>query len=472
VELSPSVRQPSLISRALSWLRGPALSFARQHLLSAGIVLLVAVGVQIVIQLQSPHVLTFSDSDEYLAVARRLLAGDLTLDVTRTPGYPAFLALIFALAGGQRLDIVVLAQGLLIILAALEIYLLVYRLCGRRWEAALLAALIGGNLYIANWARVILSETLTYWLLVTILLCFERYLRRPRALTLAVMTAIWVAAIFTRPQLLYLPVILLAVLAIRTARQRQLRARWSSFALALVLTYGIVFAYMGAFAATYGPFGLSKVSNIDLLGTAMVLHSRYGMPLDGAESRFDQMRSDVVAFRDGYPDPWGFIAAHPEYDTNAGAPYGTFATQVLRAHPTYVVRGVYDTFLTTTSWDQTPASLAAFSAIPSWLTPLLRLSTLISLVYACLPLLFVATAVAAWRRPDDAGMVALFALMLLVVTHIVVGALADFESFDRLRVPVDWAMLLVTGLIVTALLTGQSELRSPHADTSPQEEAS
>jgi hypothetical protein len=383
--------------------------------------------------------------------------------VTRTPGYPAFLAAIFAFAGGQRLGAVVLAQGVLITLAALEIYLLAHRLCGRRWEATLLAALIGGNLYIANWARVILSEALTYWIIVTILLSFERYLHRLYALNMLAMTLLWIVAIFTRPQLLYLPFILLSVLAIRAARQKRFAERWRPLALSFALSYGIVLAYMGAFAATYGSFGLSKVSNVNLLGTAMALHYRYHMPLDGAESRFDGLRADALAFRGGRPDPWGFIAAYPEYDTNAGAPYGTFASQVLRAHPGYVARGAYDTFLTTTSWNQTPAALAPLDKLPFWLAPLLQLSTLIGLAYACLPLLFLGAAVTAWRRSDDAGMVALFALMLVVVAHIAVAVLADFESFDRLRFPVDWAMLLVSGLVVIALLTGRIDLRSSHS---------
>jgi hypothetical protein len=468
--LSPSVDRPLIFARVLGWLRGSVMPRARWHLLPVGIVLLASVGAQVVIQLQEPHAVTYSDSSEYLAIARRLAAGDLTPDITRTPGYPAFLATIFALAGAERLDAVALAQGLLIILAALEIYLLAYRLCGRRWEAALLAVLIGANLYIANWARVILAEALTYWLLVTILFCFERYLRRPQTLTLVVMTLLWIAAIFTRHQLLYLPAVLVGVLALRATRQRRFAATWRPLALSLALSYGIVLAYMGAFAATYGSFGLSKVSNVNLLGTAMVLHARYHMPLDGAESRFDQLRADALAFRGGRPDPWGFIAAHPEYDTNAGAPYGTFAMQVLRAHPGYVARGAYDAFLNTTSWNQAPAALAPLDKLPVWLAPLLQLSTLISLAYACLPLLVLATAVTAWRRQDDATPVTLFALMVVVVAHIAVAVLADFESFDRLRFPVDWAMLLVAGIAVVALITGQIETRKPRdqASVSPR----
>jgi hypothetical protein len=76
--LTSDADRPSAIARALRWLHGPLISRARQHLLPLGIVFLITVGAQIMIQLQAPHVVTYSDSGEYLAVARRLLAGDLT----------------------------------------------------------------------------------------------------------------------------------------------------------------------------------------------------------------------------------------------------------------------------------------------------------------------------------------------------------------------------------------------------------
>jgi hypothetical protein len=278
-------------------------------------------------------------------------------------------------------------------------------------------------------------------------------------LSLSALTLLCVIVIFTRPQALYLPVILLGVLLYRAARQGRFSARWRPLALSFVLIYGLVLGYIAAFALTYGAFTMSKVSNADLLGTAMALHSRYHMPLDGADARFDQLRGDLLSLHSSEADPWGFIKAHPEYDSNAGALYGEFASQVLRAHPGYVVRGAYDTFLTTTSWNQAPAALGPLGGLPFWLAPLLQLSTVISLAYACLPLLFLATGMAAWRHPDDATTLALFALMSVVVVHIAVAVLADFESFNRLRFPVDWAMLLVSGLVVTGLLTGRISLR-------------
>jgi hypothetical protein len=156
----------------------------------------------------------------------------------------------------------------------------------------------------------------------------------------------------------------------------------------------------------------------------------------------------VQTFKGGIPDPWSFVAAHPQDDLHAGKYYGTFSSEVLRAHPGFVIRGAYETFLTSTSWDQQPADLAAPSATPTWFA---AVSRLVSLVYGGLPLLFIASLLAAWRNPHSMRTIALATLMLLIVAHISSGAFADFESYDRLRMPVDWAMLLVTVVVIAQM---------------------
>jgi hypothetical protein len=42
--------------------------------------------------------------------------------------------------------------------------------------------------------------------------------------------------------------------------------------------------------------------------------------------------------------------------------------------------------------------------------------------------------------------------MLLVSAHVAIAALADFESYNRLRMPVDWAMVLASGLAIVEVI--------------------
>jgi hypothetical protein len=442
----------------------------RFHAAPLLLVLAVAVGGQALALAQSPMVVTYPDTDSYLIATRSLLAGNLAPDPVRTPGYPLLLAVIFWLARGENLTAVVLVQAALLVLSAVEIYALVFIITRRRWLGALVAALVGGNLYLANWSRLILSEATATWLLISVMLCFAVYLRRPSNGALALLTALVVASVFTRPQMLYLPALLLALLAFRALRQTGLK-RWRRALLGLrpaaagmAAAYLLILLYMVAFFNTYGAFTITEGSYMNLLGMAMKYHAVYGMPYDGAGPQYAQMRADLEATQ-GYP-VFDFIDAHPQYAAHAGVFYGAFGSAVLRAHPGYVARGTYDSFVQTMSWDQIPSVLAPMPSAPSWL---LNLSQDISLAYACLPLLLVASLAALWRNPRSLRATMLATLMLLTLTHLATGSLADFESYARLRMPVDWAMLAVTVLAIAQLFDSvRAKAASSPVHGSPQ----
>jgi hypothetical protein len=455
--------QPNVIARLKAVLfRGESVAGAwrslarrlRFHAAPLAIVLAVSLGCQALVLLREPKVVTYPDTYGYIVAARTLLAGDLTPNPFRTPGYPLFLAGIFGLTRGENLTYVVIAQAALLIVGALEVYALAFILSGRRWIGALVGALVGGNLYLANWSRLILTEALTVWLMVSVMLCFAFYLRRATrgALALLVLLVLLViAAMFTRPQLIYLPMILLAVLGVRALRQRRaissLRRLWPVTA-SMAGAYALVLVYMVAFWATYGAFTTTQVSNINLLGMAMKYHTVYHMPYDGAEPQYNQLRADLEASGSDY-NAFGFIITHRQYSGSGGRFYGAFASEVLRAHPGYVARGAYDSFVQTIAWDQIPSYPARIKTVTSWM---LNISQDISLAYACLPLLLIASIVAAWRNPSSLRANMLAALMLVVVVHVAIGSIADFVDYPRLRMPVDWAMLTVTVLAIIQLV--------------------
>ncbi len=437
---------------------------SRFHALPLAIVLAVSLGSQALVLLRGGWPATFPDTNGYIVAARTLLAGSLTPNPFRTPGYPLFLAEIFWLAGGENLRYVVIAQATLLVIGALEIYALIFILTRRRWIGALIASLVGGNIYLANWSRPILSEALTTWLIISVMLCFAVYLRRTSREALALLVLLVIAAVFTRPQLVYLPAILLAVLVARALRRRRtigwiraLLRLWPA-ATGLMGVYALVLLYMLAFLNTYGAFTTTVVSNINLLGMSMKFHTIYHMPYTGAEPQYDQLRADL----ESYPgdDVFGFITTHRQYGEHEGQFYGAFASEVLRAHPGYVLRGAYDAFMLTTSWNQPPNYPVRVTAAPAWL---LYLSQDIGLVYACMPLLLIASVVAAWRNPDSTPAVMLATLMLVIVVHVGTGAVADFAAFDRLRMPVDWAMLSVTALAIIQIFSGAQAKAAPFA---------
>ena len=412
----------------------------------AGQALVLAGGQRVVIQ---------GDTVSYTKVSALLLNNIWTPDNVRTPGYPLFLAATFWITGSSSLAHVVYAQAALFVLSALEVYALIFITTGRRWVGALIATLVGGNIYLANWSRIILSEPLTTWLLISALLCFIVYLRRPSYTALTLLSLAVAVSVFTRPQMIYLPALLLALLVFRALRQerprawlRALRPLWPALA-GLGAAYGLLLLYMYAFLLNYGQFTTTQVANISLLGVAMRDHAFYGMPYDGAEPKYARLRADLDAFTG--PSVYVFLDTHPQYDSLSGQFYGTFGSEVLRAHPGYLALGAYQNFMQMTKWSLEPSYLAPIPLAPSWL---LNIAQYISLIYACLPLLLVASLVALWRNPSSPRAAILSALMLVVVAHIFTGAIADFGAFSRLRMPVDWAMLAVTVLAIIQIFEG------------------
>jgi hypothetical protein len=428
------------------------------HLIPLGIVLLAAALGVLASLLQTPRVAAFPDTYRYLAVAHRLLTTHQFTDPYRTPGYPAFLALIFLLTGGEHWSAVVVAQSALIILAAVEIYVLVYRIAERRWVAALLASLAGLDLYFTAWARVLLSEALSYWMLVTLFLVFERCLRTERRGFLVALTLLSTLAILIRPQFIYLPILFIAILALRAARLRQFHRFWRPLAVSLAVTSALILAYMGANAREQGLFSLSKVSSIDLLGKVMELNRRDHMPLTGADPRFAPLVTDIERYRPR-GDAWGFLKAHPEYDSPSGSLYATFSLQVLAHHPLSALLGDHQDFSTTISPSLTPSILVPYGQTPPWIVALMQFSRLPQLAYGPLLFLLPVYAIFAWRRPTQTSATLIFTLLAVTVLHIAVAAAGDYESFDRLRFPVDWAMLAGVLLASIDFITGRMRPR-------------
>ncbi len=425
----------------------------RFHALPLLTVLAITIGAQMIVLAAGPKIVRQPDTTSYTKVAASLLNNISAPDSIRTPGYPLFLAEVSWLTGSQNLTYAVYAQALLFVLSAVELYALAFIISRRRWISALIAALIGGNLYLANWSRVILSEPLTTWLLISVMLCFAVYLRRPSWSALALLTLTLIASVFTRPQMLYLPALLLAVLIFRALRQNRPRAwmrallqMWPAIA-GMAVVYGLIAFYMFAFMQHYGQFTTTRVGNISLLGVAMRNHALYGMPYDGAGPQYAQLRADLEAFKG--PAVYVFLDTHPQYYSLSGQFYGTFGAEVLRAHPGYLALGAFKNFVAIANWSQAPNYPAPILLAPGWL---LKLSQYISAIYIGFLPLLVASLVLLWRKPSSLQITMLAALMLVVFTHIFTGAIADFGAFPRLRMPVDWAMLTVTVLAIVQIV--------------------
>ena len=145
----------------------------------------------------------YSDTPSYLRLAESVLDGFARYDGTRTPGYPAFLALV---GGDIQVWLVQMAMGVLITLA---LFYLGWRLSGRGWFGALAALAHTLNLGQLFFEANLLTETLTTFYLAFIYVGYFWLLgqeSRPRwglALGMGLATSL---ALLTRPLFIFLPV--------------------------------------------------------------------------------------------------------------------------------------------------------------------------------------------------------------------------------------------------------------------------
>jgi hypothetical protein len=435
--------------RSLSlWRTQPSRLLARLHPHWRPLALVVlgcAIG-QVAVLSQRPVVALWSDTPSYLAVAQRILAGTHFTDPVRTPGYPALLALVFLLTGGEHFGAVVAVQTVLLCATAVEGYVLTCQLQPHRGVAAAVGACMGINILIVNWERMIMTEALSCWVMVTLFLVLERYLRHGRAVTLLWVALLCAIAFLIRPIFIYLPALVMPLLAIHAWRIGALALRWRSLAGALILVGALLLAYMGANAATTGYFGLSAVSNVNLFGK-VIEFNLYDRPLRGEGTRYARLQTEVAAYvRTRGKEPWTFVLEHPHYAANGATFLGGFALEEIRQHPLVYLRGsARDLF---DGVYAAPYVYAPYTYRPAWIFALWELCVIASRLYIFFPLLLLASMVLAWRHLQDPARALLCALLLAVAGDILVSTLTDYTEFWRLRVPLDWALTVAVAVLL------------------------
>lgn len=368
----------------------------------------------------------------------------------RLPGYPLFLATVLAVIG-NRLSGVVFAQALISLLAVLECYVLAFRLSHRQYVACLVASAIGINLYILSWERNIASEALSWWALITLFLCYERFMRCPRLAWGIIVGVVSLAAIMIRPFNIFIPFLLLVMALLRAWRSGEYRFYWKGAGISAVLLGVCLLSYMGLNASVNGFFGLTDDPNATLLGKVMEYHM-YTLPVP---TEYAAIQADIQTYmKSGPPEPWYFgdkFYSTKNYYADNMSYMGRYARYVIIHHPvTYLIDSIHDLAYT---WLAPVRYFPIESYKPRWVAALLDLSKLELDSYWLLPIFLIVLAVWVWRCPQNIERFLMFVLALMVVGAIVLAAMGNYAENYRIRSPVDWAMILLAGILASKALT-------------------
>ena len=243
-----------------------------------GIVLIVAISMRVVLFITYPPV-SYSDTASYRRSADAILGGFEAYDGTRTPGYPAWMALI----GPDRA--VYASQLVLGLGITMAWFYIGYKSSGKPFFgglAALAHTLNPGQFFFeAN----LLTETLsTFWLTLALLGAFL-WLNQPQYRTWWLGLGIGLAAALaalTRPLFVFMPIWLALCLAFRVEEQK-LRFNWKPLAAVLLPALLLVGGWMRWIQSNYHVFSLSTMG-----GYHLVQHTGYyfeDVPDDYAELR-------------------------------------------------------------------------------------------------------------------------------------------------------------------------------------------
>ena len=419
----------------------------------------------------APHPGIDPDTAAYLRQARAILDSGHFVDPTRLPGYPTFIALLILATGRGNLDAVSIAQGVLYVLATLELYAALCLMLRRAWVAALIVAPIAINTHLLSYVRPLLSEGLTLFLLASLALALVVFLRWPGARAFWGVTLALLALFLTRPEWIYLPIPLFACLLTLAWRRGVLRRLLPTVALALVVLYGMLGGYVILNRAQNSCTCVTYISNVNLLGKVM----QYRMENE-APAQYDSIIRLVAAhLARGDADPWNVLRQdYPPLHRDHFSLAGEYSAAIIRGHPVeFIAKSgpvaaatltTVNPFLPIDSHGSFAAPLLAINAIVTTLIhdglrffPLLGAGWLLWMLW--------------WRRKPSVLAEAMGLFALLGSYGLALTIFGGYVYYARLRAPYTPLLLIVVwgSAVLAALWLGGRALawwRGRHARAS------
>jgi hypothetical protein len=396
-----------------------------------------------------PQPVLSHDSPSYLADARQIATSANPVNPERMPGYPLLIAVVFQLAGQGNYGALYAAQATLHALATLEVYALAFLIFRRRWIAFACGLLVGPNAVLLALITPVLTEGLGLWLVVSLALSATLFVRslRPRDLWLTAGCAL--ALFMTRPEWYLLPLPLFAYLLCVAARRGALRRQIPHAAVAGVVLYALLGAYVATNVLQNQYMGITYIQNVNLMGKVI----QYRMVNEAPPQYAEPARVIAADMAHGVSNPYAIANLSPAFKRDHYALFGDVASAIIRDHPVeFIVKSISVAFRSLASTHarsqidprgQYFAWLSALRTLDLWLVPMYQLFPFCAMLWAAL-LIYPRTR--RLRMVEMACGVALITLYGLAMT-----TLGGYESYDRLHTPFDPLMAVV---IVGTLLTG------------------
>lgn len=408
----------------------------------------------------TPAVMLDPDSPAYLRVARVIARQGKLVDPSRLPGYPLFIDGVSLVAGRNTLAALGGAQAALFILAIIEVYVIGSMVLRRAWLAFIPAALAGVNIFIISFVKPLMTEALTLTLVTTLALAVVWWAQAPSPRRLWLVALALAATFMTRPEWVYMPIPLMAALALLAWRRgdaRETRETLRHGALAALALYGLVGLYVFSNGVLNGYFGFSDIQAFNLLGKAL----QYRLPGHGAPARYASADLAMRGFlARGVTDPWQIVREYPPFQRDHFRLMSAYSTAMILHNPLTFIAGCWGTLthtLASTEPFRTLPTAGALAGLGALSEATLRLMWPFLLIAPVWWLLW------ALGRGDDAARrqaTQMSALALLLAYDLVMTTAGGYVYYARLHTPFDPLLFLVViGSALLALAQGTRWLR-------------
>jgi len=392
-----------------------------------------------------------ADTWSYLYVVDRIQVYGQLVNFWRLPGYPLFIVLIYMLKGQGNLAAVSEAQALLFILATLEIYVLAALILRRAWGAFLIGVLVGINIPLLSYIKPIMSEALGLWLLTSLALAMIVFLKTFRLSVFWLMTVCILLLFLTRPEWIFLPVILFAYLLLIAAWRGAFGRLLPHALISLALCYGVLGGYAFVNAKQDNFPGVTWIENINELGKVL----QYRMQ-DEAPPQYANVSHILHRYvSEGIVDPYTILAEQPTLVRDDAALAGQFSQWIIVHHPgEFFVKSVpvFFSSLTVFYEESGIARAGPFASPLLWLDGLFRtLYTWYFFFPACAAVWLL---LLCWRKTRSLLMVQMMgAIVLLGLYGLVSTTLGAYRAYDFMRIHTLFDPLM-TLVILGTLLQG------------------
>ncbi len=291
------------------------------------LVLLISSLIILAYYINHPTPETYPDTADYLRVSHQIMTSGKLVDLTRGPGYPVFITLIFLLAGQENLAAVSSVQGGLFVLTVLEIYIITCILTRRAWMGLIVGLIVASNTYLLTFIKPVLSEGFSIWIVTTLTLVLLLFIHTLRIKYFWLTTALILLAFMTHPEWAYAPVLLFPFLLLVATRRGRFRRLVPHVIAAALLLYGVLGLYIYENATLNGYAGISVVQRINLLGKIM----QYNMQNE-APPQYAALTQKINTYT-GPKSPYSFANVYPEVTANNWALPDAYATTIISQHP-------------------------------------------------------------------------------------------------------------------------------------------